>query len=107
MNANKRSLIDSYLRSLEFYIYGRFSEEYKIYIKKLILKLMNNNLQEIVTNFTPPNDMPNWKIRLIKEPSLLNEMCKSNHIAIPEDEACCYLLKSMRPRDIDGCYLVK
>ena len=107
VNANKRSLIDSYLRSLEFYIYGRFSEEYKIYIKKLILKLMNNNLQEIVTNFTPPNDMPNWKIRLIKEPSLLNEMCKSNHIAIPEDEACCYLLKSMRPRDIDGCYLVK
>ena len=107
VNANKRSLIDSYLRSLEFYIYGRFSEEYKIYIKKLILKLMNNNLQEIVTNFTLPNDMPNWKIRLIKEPSLLNEMCKSNHIAIPEDESCCYLLKSMRPRDIDGCYLVK
>ena len=35
VNANKRSLIDSYLRSLEFYIYGRFSEEYKIYIKIL------------------------------------------------------------------------
>ena len=106
VNANKRSLIDSNLRSLEFYIYGRFSEEYKIYIKKLILKLMNNNLQEIVTNFTPPNDMPNWKIRLIKEPKLLDEMCKSNHIAIPEDDSCCYLLKSMRPRDINGCYKI-
>ena len=31
-------------------------------------------------------------------------MCKSNHIAIPEDDSCCYLLKSMRPRDINGCY---
>jgi len=104
VNANKRSLIDSNLRSLEFYIYGRFSEEYKIYIKKLILKLIDNNLQEIVTNFKLPEDMPNWKIRLIQEPDLLNVMCKSNHIAIPEDESCCYLLKSMRPRDIDGCH---
>ncbi len=103
VNANKRSLIDSNLRSLEFYIYGRFSEEYRIYLKKLILELIDSDLKEISINFTPPEDMPNWKIRLIKEPNLLNEMCKSNHIAIPEDESCCYLLKSMRPRDIDGC----
>lgn len=103
VNANKRSLIDNNLRSLEFYIYGRSSEEYRIYFKKLIIKLMDINLKEISTNFTPPEDMPNWKIRLIKEPNLLNNMCKSNHIAIPDDESCCYLLKSMRPRDINGC----
>ncbi len=104
VHANKRSLIDSNLRSLEFYIYGKSSDEYKIYLKKLILELINNNLKEISNNFTPPKDMPNWKIKLIKEPNLLNAMCKSNHIAIPEDESCCYLLKSMRPRDKDGCH---
>ncbi len=104
VHANKRSLIDSNLRSLEFYIYGKSSDEYKIYLKKLILELINNNLKEISNNFTPPKDMPNWKIKLIKEPNLLNAMCKSNHIAIPTDESCCYLLKSMRPRDKDGCH---
>jgi hypothetical protein len=47
--------------------------------------------------------MPNWKVRLIKDADLLDNKSKSNYIAIPEDESCCYLLKSMRPRDIDGC----
>lgn len=51
----------------------------------------------------PPQDMPNWKIRLIKETDLLDNKCKSNHITILKDESCSYLLKSMRPRDIDGC----
>jgi len=103
VNADKRSLIDNNIRSLEFYIYGRNSEEYRIYLKKLVIKLIDNSLNEIITNFIPPEDMPNWKIRLIKEPQLLNNMCKSNHIAIPVDESSCYLLKSMRPRDIKGC----
>lgn len=103
VNADKRCLLDGYLRALEFYIYGRNSDEYKIYLKKLILELQSNNLQKIATNFNPPSDMPNWKIRLIKEPKLLDEMCKSSHIAIPSDESCCYLLKSMRPRDLEGC----
>jgi hypothetical protein len=103
VNANKRCLLDDNIRALEFYIYGRSSDEYRIYLKKLILELQNNNLKEIATKFNPPKDMPNWKIRLIKEPKLLDDMCKSNHIAIPEDDSCCYLLKSMRPRDMNGC----
>lgn len=103
VSANKRCLLDSNLRELEFYIYGHNSADYKIYIKNLILKLHSESLEEIVKNFTIPSSMPNWKKRLIQEPKLLNEQCKSNHIAIPEDESCCYLLKSLRPRDIDGC----
>ncbi len=103
VSANKRCLLDKNLRELEFFIYGSNTNDYNIYLKKLILKLIDNNLKEIANNFTPPSDIPNWKIRLIKEPSLLDNKCKSNHIAIPNDESCCYLLKSMRPRDIDGC----
>jgi hypothetical protein len=106
-NANKRSLIDNNLRSLEFYIYGKSNNDYSIYLKKLILNLNHFNLKEISTNFVPPQNMPNWKIRLIKESNLLDMICKSNHIAIPEDENCCYLLKSMRPRDLDGCEIIE
>jgi len=102
--ANKRCLIDKY-RELEYYIYGSYKNRntYREYIKKLIIELQNQNPQTLINDFTPPDDMPNWKIRLIKERALLDDQSKSNYIAIPEDDSCCYLLKSMRPRDIEGC----
>ena len=101
VSANKRCLIDKF-RELEYYIYGR-KIDFRIYIKKLIHKLIENNLSHIISNFNPPENMPNWKVRLIKDADLLDNKSKSNYIAIPENESCCYLLKSMRPRDIDGC----
>ncbi len=99
-NAHKRCLIDKF-RVLEYYIYG----DYKIYLKKLITKLVNSSLAEIINDFIPPTDMPNWKIRLIKE-SLLDKNT-SNYIAIPEDNSYCYLLKSKRPRDTEGSDKIK
>jgi hypothetical protein len=102
VSANKRCLLDSSLRALEFYIYGN-NGEYRIYLKNLIIKLLDDNLIGIVDKFVPPSDMPNWKVRLIKETDLLDNRCISHHIAIPTDQSCSYLLKSMRPRDIDGC----
>ena len=102
ISANKRRLIDRF-RELEYYMYS----DYAIYFKKLVIQLMDNDLNEIITKFNPPSDMPNWKKRLIKEPDLLNNKSKSNYIAIPDDNSCCYLLKSKRPRDLDGCYQVQ
>ncbi|MBU1342797.1 MAG: DUF262 domain-containing protein, partial [Proteobacteria bacterium] len=67
------------------------------------IKLIDNNLREIIIDFNLPVDMPNWKKRLIREDDLLDKKSKSNYIAIPEDNSCCYLLKSKRPRDLDGC----
>jgi hypothetical protein len=84
---------------LEYYAYSNYKE----YLKKLLLQLTTNDLKDIICDFIPPENMPNWKVRLIKESNLLDERCKSNYIAIPEDESCCYLLKGMRPRDIDDC----
>ena len=57
-------------------------------------------------NFVPPHNMPNWKIQLIKDPALLDKNT-SHYIAIPEDNSYCYLLKSKRPRDIDGSIKIK
>lgn len=104
VNANKRCLIDKYYE-LEYYIYGTYKnrDQYKEYLKKLLLQLTEKDLESVILDYNPPEDMPNWKKRLIKESQLLNEKCKSNYIAIPEDEKCCYLLRGIRPRDIDAC----
>lgn len=97
-NATKRRLFDSF-REIEYFIYS----DQKEYFKKLILKLIDKDLDSIIADFEPPSMMPNWKKRLIKEPDLLDSKGKSNYIAIPEDNSCCFLLKSKRPRDMAGC----
>ncbi|GHU68215.1 hypothetical protein FACS189413_04580 [Bacteroidia bacterium] len=101
-DAHKRCLLDTF-RELEYYIYS----DYREYLKKIIIQLIDNELSNIITNFVPPLEMPNWKKRLIQEPDLLDKKSKSNYIAIPENESCCHLLKSKRPRDLDGCYTVE
>ncbi|MFD2914869.1 DUF262 domain-containing protein [Psychroserpens luteus] len=93
----KRCLIDSF-RELEYYMYS----EYNNYFKKLILELRQTDLKQIIANFEPPENFPNWKTRLIKESELLDKKSKSNYIAILEDNSSCYLLKSVRPRDEEG-----
>lgn len=99
VKSNKRCLIDKF-REIEYFIYS----DYKEYFKKLILKLAKGNtLNELAENFNAPQGFPNWKLRLIKESYLLDRKCKSHYIAIPEDDSCCYLLKSKRPRDESGC----
>jgi len=108
VSANKRCLIDKY-RELEYFIYGNYKskEIYRNYFKNLVVQLFETSMQEISINFDPPEDMPSWKVKLIKEKDWLDNQSQSNYIAIPEDESCCYLLKSMRPRDIEGCVKVE
>ena len=101
VDADKRCLIDSF-RVLEYYI----GSDYKEYFKKLILKLTDNEITDIINEFAPPQSMPNWKVQLIKNENLLNNN-SSNYIAIPKDDSCCYLLKSKRPRDMEGCIKVE
>lgn len=109
VSAEKRYLIGDKSRELEYYIYGVYSRDYKDknyfrqYLKKLLLQLAEKSLKEVISDFTPPDNMPNWKIRLIKDPNLLDEKCQSHYIAIPEDEKYCYLLKSRRPREVADC----
>ena len=97
-NTTKRKLFVRY-RELEFYIY---SSEQSAYFKKLILMLIDNKYTDIINNFTPPADMPNWKTRLIKEDGLLRQHCSSCYIAISDDSSFCYLLRSQRPREVAG-----
>jgi len=102
VGATKRRLFDRF-RELEYFIYCDQRE----YFKKLIIKLIDKDLIQIAVDFIPSNGFPNWKIRLIKEPNLLDEMGKSNYIAIEDDNKACWLLKSKRPRDTEGCFRIE
>lgn len=103
IDGEKRKLINSY-REIEYIIN---SEEYRGYFKTLLFKLIDKQLVDIINDFIPPSNFPNWKTRLVKESQLLDTMSLSNYIAIPQDKSCCYLLKSPRPRDITGCIKIE
>ncbi len=77
-DATKRCLIENF-RELEYYIYNT---EYGIYMNKLLNNLRTHTIEDILENFTPPQNMPNWKVRLIKEKNLLDIQSKSNYIDI-------------------------
>jgi hypothetical protein len=102
IGATKRRLFDRF-RELEYYIYS----EQKEYFKKLVLLLVSKSLKDIASDFNPPSGFPNWKKRLIKETDLLDNKGKSHYLAIVDDNSCCYLLKSKRPRDIEGSHKIE
>ncbi len=102
-NSNKRRLFDKF-REIEYFI-GHTN--YREYFKKLILDLLNKTPSQIVADFSPHPKFPNWKIRLIKEAKLLDEISSTNYIAIAKDNSHCYLLKSKRPREVDGNILIE
>lgn len=97
-DAEKRKLFPLY-REIEYFI---GLSEFKSYFKKLILLLIYQNYDEIISSFTKPDVMENWQFRLIKEENLLFN-CNSKYIAIPQDRSYCYLLKGKRPSDTEGC----
>lgn len=96
--SNKRRLFDRF-REVEYCINHEYFREY---FKKFVLNLLDNSPSEMAHNFQSPSSFPNWKLRLIKEENLLNEFNKTNHIAIAEDNSHCFILKSKRPREIEG-----
>lgn len=96
--ANKRRLFVQF-REIEYYL---GLQDYNSFFEKLILLLIDKELDQIINEFQKPQSMPNWQFRLIKEADLLTNKCRSKYIAIPEDKSCCYLLKSRRTADIDA-----
>ncbi|MCM1307199.1 MAG: DUF262 domain-containing protein [Butyrivibrio sp.] len=97
-DAEKRKLFPLY-REIEYFI---GLAEYNPYFKKLVILLITQNYDQIISNFEKPKNMENWQYRLIKEEGLLFN-CNVKYIAIPQDRSYCYLLKSKRPSDTEGC----
>ncbi|WP_218145093.1 GmrSD restriction endonuclease domain-containing protein [Flagellimonas taeanensis] len=96
--STKRRLFDRF-REIEYCINHEY---YREYFKNLTLKLINKSPSQIAEEFISPLSFPNWKLRLIKEKNILDEFNRTNHIAIAEDNSHCFILKSKRPREIEG-----
>lgn len=99
VDSPKRKLITG-INDLKSFAY---KQDYRHYLKELLNELTNTELSELLTDFNPPNGMPDWKKRLIKEPDLLDKYCQSHYIGIPKDQTCCYLLRVGRPRNAGSC----
>ncbi|PTS90437.1 DUF262 domain-containing protein, partial [Flavobacterium sp. HMWF030] len=82
----KRCMIGS-INDLKNFAY---KSNFKKYLIGLLQKLTEKGLDEIIEGYEIPNDMPNWKKRLIKEEGLL-DYSKKHYIAIKENE-CCWLI---------------
>ena len=103
---NKRRLLESF-NELE---YLANNDEYGKYLIKLVGLLVNKTYLEIISDFDscPKEDfikLPDWQIRLIIEPELLDEM-DTYYIAISgngDNNKKCYLLPNSRPRDREKC----
>jgi len=106
-NTQKRCLIES-----RFEVKNSFTKNWLFNnnLKLLIIQLCknDNDLQSIIDNYTCSNSMPNWKVRLIKEPNLLDNYCQGHYLGITNDDKQCYLYNwKKRPASRDECYLVE
>jgi len=108
VDGNKRCLItnDS---EMEYFALGKYKENeiFKKYFIKMIRILEKDDPETYLSNYSPPSTMRNWKKKLIKDSSLLDQYCISKYIVIPKDESCCYLLKGIRPRDMQGVFKIE
>lgn len=77
---------------------------YKDYLKDLLLKLYEKSLDEIISEYSCPQDMPNWKCEIIKQPQLLDEYCQSHYFGISDDNKSCFLYNNKkRPSSREEC----
>lgn len=103
-DSHKRCLIES-----TFDLKGNFTHGiYKDYLKDLLLMLVNKPLDRIIDEYICPQEMPNWKCRLIKEPQLLDNHCQSHFFGISNDNNYCYLFYyKKRPSCIEECFKIE
>lgn len=83
-------------------IIGR--DNYQNYLKELLNKLINKPLDEIIREYLCPENMQNWKKRLIKETELLDDFCSGHYFGVTEDDKSCFLFyHRKRPRSRKKC----
>ncbi|MDR2835579.1 MAG: DUF262 domain-containing protein [Bacteroidales bacterium] len=82
--------------------YAYNNDNRKTYLKDLLLKLCDKDIDKIIKSFKRPDNMPNWKWRLITEPDLI-EKCCSRHFTIADDNKHCYLLTAQKPKKDYHC----
>lgn len=103
-DSHKRCLIENVLDLKTNFTNGYYKE----YLKELILKMTVEDLDGILTKFSCPIEMPNWKCQLIKMPELLDKYCQNHFFGILNDNSACLLFGwKKRPSNRDECKLIE
>ncbi|MFH7002104.1 GmrSD restriction endonuclease domain-containing protein [Flavobacterium bizetiae] len=76
---------------------------YGDYLKELLLKLIDKSLDQIINEYSFPEQMPNWKRRLIKEPTLQEEYAQSRYFGISNDNKAFLFYNRKRPNTRKDC----
>ncbi len=102
----KRRIIES-TKDLYEYAHNENTYSKRVYLKTLLMQLSSGKtLEEIIKLFINSErykELPSWKHKVISEPKWLADYCQSHHIARPDDESHCYLLRTSRPRNMISC----
>lgn len=94
---NRNDLKNNFTSGLSFYSY----------LKPLIIQLYDNDLQSIVDQYIMPKELPNWKIQLIRDPSLLDNYCQGHFLGISNDNTQCFLYGwKKRPASREECEII-
>ena len=100
---SKRRIILDVKNLKENFSNNKKSTTYRDYLKELIEKLSQQNVDEVIEDFVKSskfNELPRWKQRVIEEQDLLKHSEK-HYIAIAEHNICCYLLPGSKIVEYD------
>ena len=97
-NAFKRKFI---VNLMELYYYINKGADSRRFFIGLLLSLLNKSYEEIINDFTPSDNLPEWKTKLIQESKWVSGQ-PSWFFAVTNDNMICYILKSQRPLTVEG-----
>lgn len=98
-DTHKRCLIENTSDLKWNFTHGYYGD----YLKELLLKLIEKSLDEIINEYSFPEQMPNWKRRLIKEPVLQEKYAQSSYFGISNDNKAFLFYNRKRPNSRQDC----
>jgi hypothetical protein len=67
-------------------------------LKSFVLKLVGKSCAQLITEYEPARDTPNWRVRLIRESNLI-ELATAHFIALDEPGEIVYPIPGSRPHN--------
>jgi hypothetical protein len=67
-------------------------------LKAFVLRLIGKTCAQLIAEYEPAPDTPNWRVRLVRESNLI-ECATDHYIALDEPAGVVYPIPGIRPRD--------
>jgi hypothetical protein len=74
------------------------NHSYRSRLKSFVLTLIEKSCAQLIAEFQPASDTPNWRTRLIREPDLIGR-ATHHYIALDEEGGVVYPINGQRPRN--------